>query len=134
MEVGCPRISKNDPQSCTNPTNLNPTSNPSKNVSKKHKHYTPFLVGLWRVGLKVGFTPAKIRNKNEHPASPTPPRPSSTSILHGLIVKLFLLCHCTTVAPLPPPIGLASHQPSLSSASAAAHILCLCRRIFVDCC
>jgi hypothetical protein len=59
---------------------------------------------------------------------------SSTSILHGLIVKLFLLRRCTTVALLPPSLRPTSHQPPSSSTSAAAHVLCLCRRTFVDCC
>ncbi len=63
-----------------------------------------------------------------------PPCPSSTSILHDLIAKLFLLRHCTTVAPLPPPLCPASCQPSSSSASAATHILHLCCRTFVDYC
>ncbi len=71
------------------------------------------------------------RNKKEHP---TQPRLSSTSILHGLIAKLFLLCSRTTVAPLPLPLHPTSCQPSSSSASAAAHVLHLYRRTFVDCC
>ncbi len=84
--------------------------------------------------MKVGFNPTKKRKKSEHPAPRRPSHPLSTSILHGLIVKLFLLCRCTTVTPPPPPLRHTSYQPSSSCASATAHVLRLCCRTFVDCC
>jgi hypothetical protein len=62
------------------------------------------------------------------------PCPSFTSILHSLIMKLFLLCHCTTFVPPPQPLRPASRQPLSFFASAAAQVLCLCRHTFADCC
>jgi hypothetical protein len=117
-----------------NPTNPNPTSNRSKNRDQKSQKLPPSYGRIIESRIEGRIQPHQEKKKSEHPARPAPPRWSSTPILDGLIVKLFLLRHRITVTLLPPPVRPASCQPSSSSASAAAHVLCLCCRTFVNCC
>jgi hypothetical protein len=115
-----------------NPTFSNPTSNLSKNRDQKSPKL-PFIYGRIVEGrIECRIQLCQEKKKSEHPAPRHLSHPLSTFILHGLIVKLFLLRRHTTAAPPPPPLRYASCQPSLSSASAAAHVLGLCCT-FYDC-
>ncbi len=98
------------------------------NLNKPDYKYSPAPVLYNKVFFITGATDSTLQKMN------TPPRPTRpTSILHGLfIMKLFLLCRRTTVAP-PPPLASRCHlqplPPHTSSASTAAHLL-----IVVFCC
>jgi hypothetical protein len=118
----------------TNPTFSNPILNCSKNRAQKSQTLPPAYGRFGEDRIEGRIKPRQEKKKSEHPTPCRPGCPLSTSILHGLIVKLFPLRLLTTVAPPPPPLRHASCQPSLSSASAAANVHHLHHRTFVDCC
>ncbi len=81
---------KNDPQSY--PQSYQPQSylNCSKNDPQKSQKVPPIFGRIIEGRIKGRICPHQEKKKRRTPR-PAPPCPLSTSILHGLIMKLFLL-------------------------------------------